>query len=91
MVHQGEPLASCDDTRLRLRSAGGFEISKLAPHGLLAAMGFARGDVFIAIEGEPLNNLDAVLQAAGRLTSAANFTVTVDRAGEPLDLEVYVR
>jgi hypothetical protein len=91
LLYQGEPLASCDDTRLRRRSQGDFEVSKLASHGLLAAMGLSRGDVFVAIDGEPLNNLDAVMQAAGRLTSAASFTVTVDRGGKRFDLNVYVR
>lgn len=91
LLYQGEPLASCDDTRFRQRTDGHFEISRLADHGLLAAMGLERGDVILAMDGAPMNDLDTLMVAASRISAASSLTITVSRAGEKLDLRVVVR
>lgn len=91
LLYQGEPLASCDDTRFRRRPDGYFEISKLGEHGLLAAMGLAQGDTIRAMNGKPLNTFDAVMQAAGSLTDGASFTATIDRGDVRFDMRVSVR
>jgi hypothetical protein len=90
-LYQGEPLASCDDTRFRRRSDGYFEISKLGSHGLLVAMGLARGDALLAVSGNPMNNFDAVMEAARMFAVDTSFTVTIGRGDERFDMDVSVR
>ena len=91
MLYQGEPLASCDDTRFRHRSDGYFEISRMADDGLLAAMGLARGDVILAVNGAPLNDLDTVMQVVSRISAASSFTITISRSGARLVSHVVIR
>jgi hypothetical protein len=90
-LYQGEPLASCDGTRLRHRPDGYFEISNLGRHGLLGAMGLAQGDVLLSVNGQALHCFDAVMEAAGDVADASSFTATIGRGGERFDMEVSVR
>lgn len=90
-LYQGEPVAVCDEARFRRRSDGHFEVSRLVSHGLLPEMGLATGDVILAVDGVPLNNLDSVMQAASVLADAARFTVTIARGDERFDMNVIVR
>lgn len=91
LLYQGEPLASCDDTRFRHRPDGYFEISRMADDGLLAAMGLEIGDVIMALDGQPLNGFDATIQALDKLASEASFTVTIDRGDGRFGMRVIVR
>lgn len=70
---------------------GYFEISRLGDHGLLAAMGLAKGDAFMAVDGRPLNDFDAVMQVASKLTDTASITVTINRGGGRFEMRVIVR
>jgi len=63
----------------------------MADDGLLAAMGLARGDVILAVNGAPLNDLDTVMQVVSRISAASSFTITVSRSGARLVSHVVIR
>lgn len=94
-AHLGEPLAKCDGTRFRQRSDGYFEISALAPSGLLARVGLERGDVILGIDGESMHGADRVVAKAmdafmgGRPTSKLELVVL--RGTKTIDIVVRIR
>jgi hypothetical protein len=94
-IFQGEPLALCDGTRFRRRTDGFFELSKRSDHGLLARMGLAPGDVVLAIDGEPMNELDVVMRTVGSLfspgASTSGFTILIGRGDRRFVKNVRVR
>lgn len=85
-AHFGEPLAKCDGTRFRRRSDGYFEVSALAASSLLARIGLARGDVILAVDGEPMRGADRVVSKAMDLfmgaRPASGLTLVVRHGGE---------
>ncbi|MCX4239103.1 hypothetical protein [Paraliomyxa miuraensis] len=89
LLYQGEPLATCDGTRFRPREDGHLEVSRLGEHGLAVAMGLELGDALLAVDGQHLNSIDAMMNAASKL-GAGSFAVTLERAGEPIELSVVV-
>ena len=94
-VHYGDPLADCDGTSFRQRSDGYFSIGSMAPNGLLAQMGLRPGDTILAIDGEPMNDIDTIAATAvdlflgSRVTSG--FTVAIHRGREIIAKAVRVR
>ncbi|MCX4242530.1 PDZ domain-containing protein [Paraliomyxa miuraensis] len=90
LLYQGEPIASCDGTRFRAREDGHFVVSRLGEQGLAVAMGLELGDALLAIDGQTLNSIDAMMNAASKSNGAGSFVVTLERAGEPIELSVVV-
>ena len=94
-AHFGEPLAKCDGTRFRRRSDGYFEISALASHGLLARIGLARGDVILAVDGEPMRGADRIVSKAMdafmSTRPASELTLVVLRGAATIDALVRIR
>lgn len=94
-VHFGEPLAKCDGTRFRGRSDGYFEVSALAPTGLLARVGLEQGDVILAIDGEPMRGAERVVSKAMHLFTgprpASELTLVVLRGGRTIIKVVRIR
>jgi hypothetical protein len=94
-VHYGDPLADCDDTSFRHTSTGHFAIVRMATNGLLAQMGLVPNDVILAIDGEPMTDIDTVAATAvdlflgSRVTSG--FTLTIGRGRESIAKAVRVR
>lgn len=66
----GLPLSECEDTRFRSRSDGYFQLSSRSPDGLLALMNLEIGDTFLKFNNEPLNSVDAILDAVNHLASS---------------------
>lgn len=95
VVHHGDPLADCDDTSFRRGSDGYFIIGSMAPNGLLAQMGLRPGDTILAIDGEPMNELDTMAATAidlflgSRVTSG--FFLAIRRGPEIIAKRVRVR
>lgn len=94
-AHFGEPLAKCDGTRFRRRSDGYFEVSALASSGLLARIGFARGDVILAVDGEPMRGADRIVSKAMDAfmgaRPASELTLVVLRGAATIDMLVRIR
>jgi hypothetical protein len=94
-VHYGDPLAVCDDTSFRQTSTGHFVIARMATNGLLAQMGLLPDDVILAIDGEPMIDIDTIaattvdLFLGSRVTSG--FTLTIGRGREVIAKAVRVR
>jgi hypothetical protein len=95
VVHHGDPLADCDGTTIRRRSDGYFAIGSMAPNGLLAQMGLQPGDTILAIDGQPMNDLDTIAATAvdlflgSRITSG--FFLAIRRGPEIIAKGVRVR
>jgi hypothetical protein len=94
-AHFGEPLAKCDGTRFRRRSDGYFEVSALAPRGLLARIGLARGDVIVAVDGESMRGADRIVSKAMDAfmgaRPASELTLVVLRGAATIDMLVRIR
>lgn len=91
LFYDGAPLATCDDTRIRARPDGYFEISQVTEHGLLASIGLMGGDILSTVDDLAVNNLDAVMTLAGILSTPATHTVTVERNEVAFQLKVVIR
>ncbi|MCX4241327.1 PDZ domain-containing protein [Paraliomyxa miuraensis] len=95
VMFEGEPLSSCDDTRFRLRADGFFEISRRSDEGLLAALGLEPGDVILAVDGETMKGLEAVMLAVeerfsyGRIPSG--LTLLVGRGSDQFVTTVLIQ
>lgn len=63
-------------------------IDSIVPGSSAAATGFLRGDEIIAINQQPMNKLSKVHPAIQALRGDS-LTITVMRAGQPLDLRTY--
>lgn len=95
VVHDADPLANCDDTSFRRRSDGYFAIATMAPNGLFAQMGLVPGDTILAVDGEPMNDLDTVAATAfdlfmGRRVTSG-FTLAIHRGPEIVAKAVHLR
>lgn len=53
-----------------------------------AALGFRPGDLVTEINGQPLNNIQNGMEVFRSLASEPQLTVTIDRSGEPVVLNV---
>jgi hypothetical protein len=69
----------------------GFRLVRVAPGGLLAALGLAAGDVVQALDQRRIDGPDVVLEAWSRLPSASHLVVTVLRGGRPMSLDLAIR
>jgi general secretion pathway protein C len=62
----------------------GFKVLWLRPDSLTARLGVQAGDVIRAVNGQPLDTVQRVLELASRLDSAPTFEVDLDRLGTPV-------
>lgn len=74
---------------------GGFAVARMTNTGLLAQMGLRVNDVILAIDGEPMTDIDTIaattvdLFLGSRVTSG--FTLTIGRGREVIAKAVRVR
>ncbi|MDL2297553.1 PDZ domain-containing protein [Synergistaceae bacterium OttesenSCG-928-D05] len=69
---------------------GGVQLQQIQPDSVLAHVGVAQGDVIKAINGIEISNLGDMANAVNSLMSGARFDVTVERKGNPVDLNYQV-
>ena len=69
----------------------GFKISFVRPGSDFSKLGLKRGDVIIAINGEPLDNFKVPLEYFNNARSLTAATLTVKRGNEIKELEYEVR
>ena len=77
--------------RMMPAAEGGFKISSVKSGSLIKQLGFASGDRLVAVNGEELNGMDAVLGLTTKLRRAASVTVTLDRKGKTIDKQIEIR
>ncbi len=65
----------------------GMRLRGVRKEGLLRALGLKNDDRIDALNGKPLNDPGAALQAFSSMTSAKRLTLTGERNGKPLTLE----
>jgi len=70
---------------------GGFKMSSVKSGSLVKQLGFASGDRLLAVNGEELGGMDAVLGLATKLRRAASVTVTIDRKGKTIEKQIDIR
>jgi general secretion pathway protein C len=69
----------------------GWKLSRLAPDALLAKLGLGQGDVFRRVNGFELSDPAKILEVLGRLTSASQVQVEIDRSGAAQRLDYRIR
>ncbi len=62
----------------------GFKVLWLRPDSLTAKLGVQAGDVIRAVNGQPLDTVQRVLELASRIDSAPAFELDLDRRGTPV-------
>jgi general secretion pathway protein C len=77
--------------RMMPSADGGFKISSVKNGSLVKQLGFASGDRLMAVNGEELAGMDAVLGLATKLRRAASVTVTIDRKGKTIEKQIDIR
>jgi general secretion pathway protein C len=77
--------------RMMPSADGGFKISSVKSGSLVKQLGFASGDRLLAVNGEELNGMDAVLGLTTKLRRAASVTVTIDRKGKTIEKQIDIR
>lgn len=71
--------------------AEGALIAQIEPGSAAAAAGLRRGDIVVAVNGEPTPTSVALRNAIGLTEAGARVTLTVQRSGERIDVPVQVR
>jgi general secretion pathway protein C len=77
--------------RIMPAATGGFKMSSVKNGSLIKQLGFASGDTLLAVNGEELGGMDAVLGLATKLRRAASVTVTLDRKGKTIEKQIEIR
>lgn len=62
----------------------GLKLYGVRSNSLLHAMGLKNGDLVVAVDGRTLRGLDDAMAAFARLRHASDFTLHVDRRGQPI-------
>lgn len=70
---------------------GGYKISSIKNGSLVNQLGFKKGDVLLAVNGEELGGMDAIFGLAQKLRRASSVTVTLDRKGKTIDKQIEIR
>ena len=65
----------------------GFKLFGIRRGSLFGALGFANGDIVVAIAGRPIKGMEDALTIYNDLRTAKSVDVTVDRRGTPLTLK----
>jgi len=69
----------------------GVRISRASKDSLAAGLGLRTGDVIESIDGRAIDSPDALLEAYGRLDSAAQVRLSLSRGGKPAELDFRLR
>ncbi len=69
----------------------GQKLFGVRPDTLLGNLGFEQGDVLQKVNGIDVSGPEGALEAYGRLRSAPNFTVSVQRNGKTQNLDYHVK
>jgi type II secretory pathway component PulC len=69
----------------------GVKVSRASKDSLAAGLGLRSGDVIEALDGHAITGPDVLLEAYGRLESAAQVRVSVSRGGKPVELDYRLR
>jgi general secretion pathway protein C len=69
----------------------GMKVSMARKDSLAAAVGLRTGDVIEAVNGTKLTTAEAALAMYGQLETTSMVTVTVQRGGQPVNLEYKLR
>ena len=69
----------------------GFEISRVAPDGVVAQIGLKDGDVIQEVNGARMDGPDAVFRLMGQTLDFTHTTVVVSRKGQRVVLELDAR
>jgi S1-C subfamily serine protease len=59
-----------------------FKIVDIEPGGIFAYLGMEDGDIISGINGEPITELNAVMNIFGRISSLSSLNLTLKRNGE---------
>lgn len=69
----------------------GFKLYAIRPASLVAALGLMNGDRVHTVDGAAIESIEDVLALHGRLASATQLTVELDRRGKELSLHYEIR
>jgi general secretion pathway protein C len=69
----------------------GMRMSGIRSNSVLNTIGMKNGDVLKSINGFDMNDPDKAVEAYGRLRSVKSLTVTVDRGGSPLTIDLAIQ
>jgi general secretion pathway protein C len=69
----------------------GFRLFQFEPNSIFAKLGIKEGDVVKEINGVPLNNVARTIQFLNGLRSEPNVSVTIERNGAPVSLDLNVK
>ena len=76
-----------DPTKLS-DDATGIEVMNVLPEGPAAQAGLQRGDIIIALDGQPLADANSLIQLVARKTPNTTITLTVQRGDEQHQIPV---
>ncbi len=77
---------------LRTRqSKDGMRLSGIRSNSVLNTIGMKNGDVLKSINGFDMNDPDKAVEAYGRLRSVKSLTVSVDRGGSPINIDLAIQ
>jgi general secretion pathway protein C len=82
-------------TRIRPMKEGdkviGLKLSRVRPGTLMDTLGMKNGDVLQSINGFELTNPQKALEAYGRLRAADRLTLTLQRGGQPTNIDLNIQ
>ena len=68
-----------------------FKITQVEPGGVFAYLGIENNDVITEINGEPITELNKVLNLFGKVTNLSNLNITVKRGGTEIPLSYTIK
>lgn len=68
----------------------GLRLFGLRPNSLLSALGLKNGDRLESVNGFDLTNPEKALEAYARLRTASRLRLHLNRAGQPLDIDLNI-
>ncbi|MEM9694272.1 MAG: type II secretion system protein GspC [Myxococcota bacterium] len=69
----------------------GLRVKRTRPGSVLDKIGVRTGDRLTELNGFPVGDHQKLLEAFGRLRSASELSVALERRGKPLTLRIYIR
>ena len=69
----------------------GVRLLAIRPESPLAAIGLASGDVIVAINGLELSSPDQAIEAYVKLRNAGHLSLAIERAGQRINQEYWIR
>ncbi len=68
----------------------GFKLYGIRPGSFFKALGFKNGDTVLAVNDQPLRDMESTMRLYSNLRTADRFTFSVERQGEPMTLTVII-